>query len=792
MARKYTDNQTEPTLRGKPGAESRRDELDKIVTEELTQALRRGGDVDQGVEPGGLEIIDTQLRAHVESLNDDGLKPGVVLKDRFEIVALIHSGGMGHVYKAIDRRRNVEGSGGVHVAIKMMRPKIASLQDARVSLEQEAAKAQALAHPNIINIFDFDEHDGQFFLVMEWLEGESLTAVLRRAANETLEPSVAWSIVEGVATAVQHAHANNIVHADINPSNIFVTENQGVKLLDFGVARVAGDTDELVDDQIAWVTQTYSSPEVLSGLAPVFEDDIFSLGCVAYRLLSGAHPFGGAPSLVAQRNGITVEPIPWLNADDWHVLNRSLSYERAQRPSDVADFVARAGRSLREPDVIGRPKGGVLLQWRLLWIAAAAVASAGLGWQLLQPGGGDVASPVVEAPAPEPFLAEVPSKPLVLSPVPELVVVAATAFEQGQFITPAQDSARAIYREILALEPGNKDALYGLRAISDYYLQQARTALNGDDPAQAYVALEVATETDPENPAVGLVRQLLTAKGNSELADARLAAAAGNFDLVQERLARAERYDNVDDSALQAIRDQVARKSVDDQLLASLAAADAHMAAGRLIAPDADNAHELLLELHAANGDDPRLLASMERLGDRLLTRAMFFGSAARVDEATTLLDAVDALGVLAPEVELARISLVDVSESTVSGGPSEPGLAPVDDAAQVPAETNSDREAELLTGDSQAIRRSVQEFGIDTYVAPVYPGRAIRRGITGTVDVRFRINPDGSTDSIEIIDAEPGEIFSESALDAVRQWRFDARAKEVWAQITLRFDLAE
>jgi protein TonB len=182
----------------------------------------------------------------------------------------------------------------------------------------------------------------------------------------------------------------------------------------------------------------------------------------------------------------------------------------------------------------------------------------------------------------------------------------------------------------------------------------------------------------------------------------------------------------------------------------------------------------------------------MERLGDRLLTRAMFFASAARVDEATTLLDAVDALGVLAPEVELARISLVDVSESTVSEGPSEPGLAPVDEAAQVPAVTNSDRDAEPLAGDSQAIRRSVQEFGIDTYVAPVYPGRAIRRGITGTVDVRFRINPDGSTDSIEIIDAEPGEIFSESALDAVRQWRFDARAKEVWAQITLRFDLAE
>ena len=95
-------------------------------------------------------------------------------------------------------------------------------------------------------------------------------------------------------------------------------------------------------------------------------------------------------------------------------------------------------------------------------------------------------------------------------------------------------------------------------------------------------------------------------------------------------------------------------------------------------------------------------------------------------------------------------------------------------------------------SAEPEAPRRTLQEFGIENYVAPVYPRTAHRRGITGMVDVMFKINVDGSIDSLEVAHAEPGDVFAESALDAVRQWRFAPRADVIQGRITLRFDLVE
>ena len=145
-----------------------------------------------------------------------------------------------------------------------MRRSVATELDANLALEREAAKTQRLSHPNIINIFDFDQHDAQFFLVMEWLEGESVNALLRRTSGRRLAPQFAWQVVQAIASGVQHAHSNNVVHADINPSNIFITDTQEIKLLDFGVARYGSDLEGATPNESAWVTRRYASPEVLS------------------------------------------------------------------------------------------------------------------------------------------------------------------------------------------------------------------------------------------------------------------------------------------------------------------------------------------------------------------------------------------------------------------------------------------------------------------------------------------------------------------------------------------------
>jgi serine/threonine protein kinase len=488
------------------------DDLENNVTTELSEVVRRAFDEDWTADPQESQIVDTQLIAHIDPIDDGALESGFLLKGRFEILELVHSGGMGHVYKATDRRRHPDGSGITHVAIKMMRPSVASRPEARFALEREATKAQALSHPNIINIFDFDEHDGQFFLVMEWLDGESVNSFLRRTSGQCLDPEIVWPIIEGAAAALQHAHDNNVVHADINPSNIFITDDQNVKLLDFGVAQFSGATEHPGDGELAWVTQTYSSPEVLSGHKPVYEDDVFSLGCIAYRMLSGRHPFGGSPSAIAKHKGIEVASIPELGDEYWDVLSRALSYERADRPHRVNDFFFRDVHASDADTSASRFEEGVRVPSWASWAVAAALAFVVIGWWLTKYAGEGGSVPDDEPQIQEPMISSAPEES-VLSLVEGMLAAAQRALADGKLVSPDQDNARSFFNSLLVLEPGNEDALRGLRMISDRYVQQAHQALNADDPASAHTALTVATETDPENPAVAFVDQLLRAQG---------------------------------------------------------------------------------------------------------------------------------------------------------------------------------------------------------------------------------------------------------------------------------------
>ena len=801
---------------GQPGQETARvpdnvaqgDEFEDAVTTEISGVLARAFDGGQPVDPDAVRVTDAQLTPQLDPATDDALAPGLVLNDRFEIIELVHSGGMSHVYKAVDLRRRPQGSGAIQVAIKMMRPSVASQEEARLSLEREAAKAQILSHPNIISIVDIDDHEGQFFLVMEWLEGESVNALLRRTRGERLAPGFACKVIAGAAAGVQHAHRNNVVHADINPSNLFITDKKDIKLLDFGVARYSSKPEHSDNDRFAWVTQIYASPEVLSGLPPVFEDDVFSLACVAYRLLSGKHPFGGRVSLVAKHQGRSVEPIPGLSDDEWELLGRALSYDRASRPDDVDAFVTWGADSDAIEKSAGRRAGRLSSLLRTSFAAVATVIIVVGSFWFIQRGDDVATTPAVEPVTPEPTVVTDPIDAPVISASQMLLADAAQALEEGRLVAPDESNARMLLREVLAIEQGNAEALRGLRGISNDFVQRAHEALNLDDPLQAYAALAVATETDPGNPAIGIVDQLLVTKGDRELVDAQLASATGDFDLAARQLSRAEQYSHVESAAIQAIRQQIEQGRRIDQLRASLSTADGHISAGRLLSPQDNNAHALLLDLYQQHGDDAQLLASMERLGERLLTRAVVAAAATRVAEATDLLDAVEALDVLAPEVESVRLSLVqtvaeddtqDVPELQVAEGPLEATpLETIVDAEDVPdlaiAEVQSAAAVEtaMTNPDPEPRRQSLQELGITTFVAPEWPRRATRRRVTGgMVEVGFVIDVDGSTSSIQVLQSSPGEIFSKSASEAVRQWRFVTREESTRAQVTLRFDEA-
>ena len=165
------DNEKQPIPTRGTAAGPQGDEFEDAVTTEISGVIRRafGGDLPV-TDSSKVKVTDIDLTARPLPPEADILEPGSVLRDRFEIVELVHSGGMSHVYRAVDLRRHRRDSGPIHVAIKTMRRQVASEQESRLSLEREASRAQRLSHPNIINIFDFDEHEGCFYLVMEWLE----------------------------------------------------------------------------------------------------------------------------------------------------------------------------------------------------------------------------------------------------------------------------------------------------------------------------------------------------------------------------------------------------------------------------------------------------------------------------------------------------------------------------------------------------------------------------------------------------------------------------------------------
>lgn len=269
------------------------------------------------------------------------LGPGSVVRGRFVLQAQMGGGNMGQVYKALDQRRQEAGDPEAWVAIKLVQPAPGQHPQAREALHQEAQLAQRLSHPNIVRIFDVDSDSGSSFLVMEWLDGESLAHFLDGRRWRPLPRLQALQIVEGICRALAYAHAQGIVHADVKPGNIFLAADGATKLLDFGVAQVTDQqTGEPVPALVRGHTPEYASPEVIEGEIPATADDLFSLACVGYRMLAGKRAFGKLNALEARAAGQRPERIEHLPPAQWHALDQALAFRRADRQPNVNAFIA--------------------------------------------------------------------------------------------------------------------------------------------------------------------------------------------------------------------------------------------------------------------------------------------------------------------------------------------------------------------------------------------------------------------------------------------------------------------
>ncbi|BFM16825.1 hypothetical protein R50073_30080 [Maricurvus nonylphenolicus] len=275
----------------------------------------------------------------------------VVIKQRFELSDLLGVGGMGAVYKATDRRKLEANDSDPYVAIKVLNDDFRNHPDAFISLQREARKSQTLAHPNIVTVHDFDRDNEMVFMTMEFLEGAPLDALLRKAAGIGLPFEQAIDVLRDISNALDYAHSHNIVHSDFKPGNIFVTNNKGAKVFDFGIARAVkpgGINTNAKDDRTVFdagslgaLTPAYASLEMLQGKDPAPSDDVYALACVAYELFAGKHPFNKEPADKARQQKLQPKRLKILSCRQWNALQKALAFERSKRTQTVEEFMAQ-------------------------------------------------------------------------------------------------------------------------------------------------------------------------------------------------------------------------------------------------------------------------------------------------------------------------------------------------------------------------------------------------------------------------------------------------------------------
>ena len=256
-----------------------------------------------------------------------------ILGDRYELGAMIGTGGMADVYVARDQRLNRE------VAVKILRSDLARDPSFVTRFNKEALSVAALNHPGIVSVYDSGKEDtpggAMPYMVMEYVEGNTLRDIMHRGERFPLQRAV--EIVEGILVALQYSHKNGIVHRDIKPGNIMITDSGAVKVMDFGIARALSDSGATMTSTWNIVgTAQYLSPEQATGSQADARSDLYSVGCLFYELVSGKPPFtGDTPVAIAyQHVSAPLTPVTEVETSLDPALNNFFSVALAKDPAD--------------------------------------------------------------------------------------------------------------------------------------------------------------------------------------------------------------------------------------------------------------------------------------------------------------------------------------------------------------------------------------------------------------------------------------------------------------------------
>ena len=278
------------------------------------------------------------------------LGPGTLLADRFELLRRLGAGGLAEVFAARDRTTGLE------VAVKVLHAHLAEEAEVAERFRRELSVTRGLDHPGIVRVYDLHEANGRPFFTMELLHGETLAERLQRGR---VPPDEARRIAREVCAALEVAHRKGVVHRDLKPGNLFLCDSGAVKIVDFGLARVAGWA-RLTAQSTVMGTPGYLAPELLSGAGADPRADLYALGATLYELLTGKRAFDGADPyqvLRRQREGAPSPraAVPSVTAADDALVRRALDPDPERRFQGAGQLLRELGGEVAPPSPVVPP-----------------------------------------------------------------------------------------------------------------------------------------------------------------------------------------------------------------------------------------------------------------------------------------------------------------------------------------------------------------------------------------------------------------------------------------------------
>jgi eukaryotic-like serine/threonine-protein kinase len=277
--------------------------------------------------------------------------------DRYEIQSKIARGGMADVYLANDSLLDRP------VALKVLFPELSIDPSFVERFRREAQNAAKLNHPNIVSVYDWGEDANTYYIVMEYIDGRSLSTILRE--DGPLKAERAAHIGAEVGSALSFAHHNGVVHRDVKPGNVLIDRNGSVKVTDFGIARARNTTENLTQTGAVMGTATYFSPEQAQGMTVDERSDVYSLGVVLYEMVAGKPPFVGDNPVTIAYKHVRENPVPLRDLNSGipatyaTIVNKALAKSPASRYQTAEDLRADLQRFTSGMPIKARPSPDV-------------------------------------------------------------------------------------------------------------------------------------------------------------------------------------------------------------------------------------------------------------------------------------------------------------------------------------------------------------------------------------------------------------------------------------------------